>query len=914
IFDLTTYCWYEIFKQIKLNCETSDSLKDRYNLVKYLDLINFAISLECIKKAFKQWNSQLYEELDIENTFLNTSPQINIDLSSRYETVQRVSEKDKDIFWKSFLSAIEENEKLFSIDLTYEPKQFHADHFDRFAALVKALKDKKTLKHLSVQMQGYTFETLPELGNLRSLYLDVRMATDDLIELCRSNPKLHYLKFKSTELYGRLSDIVPYCNNLEQLTFTLKPEVDAKEYVPLAKLPRLRKLRLNGHQQEGTLVDLFKGLKLNNLKKILIPDILLSKEETQALAEVNSLTMIKGAFEDIPSIANLSKLPRLQYLSVRTQTEQSGLIEPLIPLITRTCVEIMSDSFRFLMLFTEDDGVLRLKFDLPKGLEEDASTRNREDLISQLIVSLCQRLDISQLILLGDFHCTLGHIMFGCLASKQPQILQKLIFWRKNPLSLEEVNTLAAIRSLTVIFCMFKQLDSIFAIKIQQLNGLTEKAKRVHKIKTEMMEIRFIHDNNGKMTITFDFPGIEIDHRIFAPLTKLHNFRRVEIKGNLTDGSLGILFNSLDSHNFQELQVPIVDPEELRALSQIKSLKVLSCGLYCSQNIEHLAEMKQLESLTITVHPKGSLKTLFQLLASKEDQVLRNLSIENIVLTSEEIFQVSRIKSLERVSLGPQFAERNPWIMKKFLRCRSCQKCLTSPGDSMDQPHNKQIATGCSQNLNEMELVASNYSDYFKGYSSRSASNWELLANLPNLKELCLYTSFKVNCLQDLLRKLTQKLCKFSLILNPERIDDNEESLYKTIEQIGFLQNLTHLYLENPEGYVLSDLLDLVQSSSILRCLELNKTYIDYVESLKVGRIKNLEKLLLGFSNEDSFQVLTKLSELKDLHVNSPHEKIVNKIMPILRSCKKLKNIFLTQDLSQEFIDSLLETLKSVRD
>ncbi|KAH8351707.1 hypothetical protein KR059_012931, partial [Drosophila kikkawai] len=914
IFDLTLYCWFEIFKHIKLSCETTDSLKGRYNLVKYLDLINFAITLECITEAFKEWSPQLYEELDIENTFLNSSPWITIDFSSRHEALQKISEKDKDLFWKSFFSVIEENEKLQCVTLRYEPKKFYPDHFDRFAALVNALKDKKTLKYLDIKMQGYSFENFPKLSNLRDLCLNVRMNADDLIEFCKSNPKLRSLEFKSTELYGRLADIVPYCNSLEKLTFTPKPEVDAVEYAPLAKLPRLEKLSLIGHHQEGTLVNLFKGLKLKNLERILIPDILLSKEETQTLAEINSLTMIKSAFRNMPTILNLAKLPRLQYLSVKTQSGQSDLLEPLIPLITRTCVEIISDSFGFLMLFTEEDGVLRLKFDLPKDLEEDASTRERDALISRFIVYLCQRLDISQLILVGDFSIILGQTMFHTLASKKPQILQKLVFMRDSPPSVEEANALAAIRSLSLILCMFKHLESIMAIKIQQLNGLTEKAKRVDKIKTEQVEIRFIHDSNDKLTLTFDFPGIEIDHRIFAPLKKLHKLRRVEVKGNLRDGSLGTLFESLASQNLQKLQIPIVDPEELRALSQINSLKVLSCGLYCSRNIENLADLTQLETLTLTVHPKGSLKTLFELLASKEDHVLKSLNIQNIVLTAEEIYQVSRIKSLESVSMGQKFTKLNPWVTEKCLKRRSCQKCLASPEKPIDQPHDTKLETSCSQNINEAELVVAKYSDVFQGYSSKSANNWELLADLPHLKELSLNTSFKVECLQNLLKKLShQKLSKFSLTLYPERLED-EESLYQTIEQIGFLQNLTDLYLENSEGYVLSDLLDLLQSSLLLRSLMLNRTYIDHEETLKVGRMKNLEKLLVGFSNEDSFQVLTKLTELRHLHINSPHENIVNKIMPILRTCKKLKNIFLTQNLSQQFIDSLLETLKSVRE
>ncbi|KAI8041754.1 hypothetical protein M5D96_006023 [Drosophila gunungcola] len=243
IYNLNSYCFNEIFRQIERNCASSDS-KD--NLLKYTDLIHFAISCERFTKAFKEWSPDLYKKLCIENTFLNRSRWIEIDFSNLHDHMEGLSMKEKKIFWTDYLSNIRENEQLESLNLIYEPTRYYREHFDRFEEFIRCLKNKNKLRELNVKLKGYSFETLPEISHLESLQLDVHIKANTLRKFCELNPNLRRLKLGNNEVYGRLTDIVEHCSQLEYLSFVMKQGVDAVEYERLANLSNLHELTLLG--------------------------------------------------------------------------------------------------------------------------------------------------------------------------------------------------------------------------------------------------------------------------------------------------------------------------------------------------------------------------------------------------------------------------------------------------------------------------------------------------------------------------------------------------------------------------------------------------------------------------------------------------------------------------------------------
>ncbi|KRF98358.1 uncharacterized protein Dwil_GK28093 [Drosophila willistoni] len=116
---------------------------------------------------------------------------------------------------------------------------------------------------LTFEWIRYALQNLSYIRDLSILDLNMRMSAEELVECCKSNPNLTSLYIRNTEFYGRLSDITLDGNilyNLVYLQFHMKPGIDAVEYAPLAKLPKLKELIICGEHEIGTLRHLFLGL------------------------------------------------------------------------------------------------------------------------------------------------------------------------------------------------------------------------------------------------------------------------------------------------------------------------------------------------------------------------------------------------------------------------------------------------------------------------------------------------------------------------------------------------------------------------------------------------------------------------------------------------------------------------------
>ncbi|KRK01788.1 uncharacterized protein LOC26536221 [Drosophila yakuba] len=905
VFKLNVFCLFEIFKQIKMNCETSKSLQNRHKLVQYSDLINFVICHEVFTKAFEEWSHSLYKFLEIDYAFLNTSNLLKIDFAQIYETLKKVSKTDRELFWKFCANAIEENELLSSVTLIYHPTRFYPDHLDSFEAVVNSLKNKKSLRTLIVDVSGYSLPYVPCITTLTKLELNVRMEIEDLLQFCQSNPNLRFLNFHHTELQGRLSDILPYCNKLNTLALTMKPDIDASEYADVAKLTQLRQLRLKGVHQEGTLLELLMGLKLKRLITISIPNSFLTKEESLAVSEISSLTSVMGSFKRTSSITDMARLKNLTLLSVKTQPNQLDAMEFLVPFLSKSRIALISDSCKLLITHFEKGGILRIVF---RNEGQEFAEVN-----ASLIAPLCQLPNIRQLIVYPNVGSTVWQTLLSGFARQKPQLLSHILFRQKTPISCEEADSLANIRSLRTINCDFCHMDQIIRVKLQQLVGIPSTTSRVDRIKTELCEVHLIHDNND-VALILDFISRNIKADIFAPLFNIKNMRKLTVIGSLNTNFLSALLRNLvlSKHVIlEEFEISVVDPEELRFLTQISSLKILKCGFFCSRNLEILGELEHLESLTINVHPKGSLTSLFQILGHRN--VLKSLVFYRRELTSEEVSAVLSIKSLEKLQLGRQRPKNKFQYFKDVLNYRSCRKCrLSHIKFSSDIEHDIHVKR--DSGVSEADIVSRTY---FYPDLSLIPKNLKLLANLPHLKELHIHVLFISYCIENLINALVnpshQKLRKLSLTLCPYKVQDFTK-LMMAIASIALLTNLNELYIENPEGFPLHRLLDLIKTSVQLKSLTLKQTLIDYEASLPIGKMIRLEKLIVGFSSDASIEVLAQLSNLEDLELSSIHNNIENSLRPIFKSCSKLKSLLLPNDLSSEFIEALLVNIKLERD
>ncbi|KRK01791.1 uncharacterized protein Dyak_GE27931, isoform A [Drosophila yakuba] len=188
-----------------------------------------------------------------------------------------------------------------------------------FEKTMKIFSEKKSLSNVTLQMLNYSSEHLEQFRNLKSLSLFMPMRANELIECVKSNPKLTNLEFTSPYIYGRLADIAPYCENLEALTFHMKPETDASEYTPLAKLPKLKILDIFGYPREGSLNALFRSMALNEtvLQQFSIRQAMLGTADVEELSKVHAYRLncelMPSRLRDTPAVLQLPNISAINF-------------------------------------------------------------------------------------------------------------------------------------------------------------------------------------------------------------------------------------------------------------------------------------------------------------------------------------------------------------------------------------------------------------------------------------------------------------------------------------------------------------------------------------------------------------------------------------------------------------------------
>ncbi|KAH8257357.1 hypothetical protein KR038_007664, partial [Drosophila bunnanda] len=917
ILSLNSFCLYNIFRRIKINCENIPCAEDA--LGKYLDLMNFAISCKTLTKVFSEWDPELYEQLRLTLAldFLNRAPLINVNLSNLYKYTHNQSKSEQKLFWSAYLNAITENNELEAVKVIYKPAEYYPEHLDRFEALLNVLKDKSTLRELHIILKGYSFENV-KIEGLETLHLDARMNVNDLILLCQRNPNLRRLKLTSAELYGRLSDIVPYCNHLEYLTISMKDGQDAAQYAPLAQLPRLRYLTLLGEPEEGSLLKLFRGLRETLIQHISIPNIYVTFEEQYALSEISSLTSIKYCPRDISEDLRLAYVPtkfRKTYRLFRPQKKCNQMDFETVKYRIRASI----NTRRIDSLEIANNVNLLLKG--KNALEWYGLLHSSQFYVEGWIT-------IDDLGLLPETY------------SKTPYFeVSKLELSKDMPITQKEIDTLAAYPCITCIRCHLHQLEQMIAVKLQHLNGFDACTRRVDRIRTEQCEVRVVNINHPDWTLVLDFfeKDVSINVRIFTPLINLRNLKSLVIaKSSVSLGELYKNFASMKTHVLEYLRVGFLGPDEVAEVAKIRSLKELECGFFCSRFIDHLATMNQLELLTITVHPQGRLRALFKALASRQDPTLRCLTVERTSLTFEEVDELARINSLVILELG--LRDEQDWQHSpshkpgsQYQYIRYCHKCKLPPMGSEHIQH--LIHTKALPFVPDEARFDTQVKFLTELYATSTPLNLNLLAKLPLLRYLSIFFEYSHPVVENLVRTLAviapQRMRKitfgsqdFKLISQFEELQYLDTYLYhfKDIDSFGLLSNLKELCLNNPQGIDMYPILTNLKELPYFESLIVNGKDLDNYEMVAVVSIKTLTRLSIGIASNEGLKYLILAKGLEMLEVTSTHyaqENDLDYINLICMKCTKLKIFSLYRYygyITKNRVGKLVETLKSVRD
>ncbi|XP_037729660.1 uncharacterized protein LOC119560341 [Drosophila subpulchrella] len=684
----------------------------------------------------------------------------------------------------------------------------------------------------------------------------------------------------------------------------MKTDVDATEYATLASLPKLQKLRLRGNHRAGTLVKCFEGLEGSVLKYLEVLETFLSKQETQAISKIKTLSRISSGFSDEKSIANLAKSRNLESVDIYVRPGQIILMDHLINLFKKSAVNIIGCNFYIAL--TEELGRLKVSLNDKDNFEPYRHTKtpynkDDDDDMSNHITRVAQLPNIYKFYLSGTFKGSILKAVFEGLASREPQLLKKIDISRCFSFSPEHANILASIPSLTNIVCKASNFKDTVALKVQQLNAIKEITSRVDRNETELCNIFIIHKNSAvKLILDFTdklirFPIIDLKYcaRFFEPLASLNNLKTLLIKGHIGDLPLINLIKLIE--NLEELHIKVVSPEDLTELVRVHSLKVLECGFCSSRNIEYLVELNYLETLTITDHPEGSLTTLFKALASKEDQVLLSLSIHKS-LTSEEIFELAELQTLERLQLGK-------------LADKSWQQ-PTSSNNTSPKVHSKS-----SEQINNTPF------------------NFELLANLSNIRELSIHINYASQAVYKLLRTIISRFPQrmrllslpfqqISLVSQFKELKFLECSVYhvEDLRSLSPLRNLVELQIHNTEENITWALLKELHDLRSLQNLLLDDTHLEFLDVVEVTKINWLTTLRLGLADKRFVPMLAQLKNLEDLEITSTHYagRDESHFVPyFLESCRKLKSIYLHRYynlFTKDYVKGILNSIKLYRD
>ncbi|XP_023031465.1 uncharacterized protein LOC111518551 [Drosophila willistoni] len=329
---LDNYSLFEIFEQIKSNCERENP--NSANVIKYADLYQFITTFDWICRQFFYWNEDLYNTLAIAQY---KPPNSTINLGEIYCKLQRLTQVQQEEFFKLSINDIVENSQIMEVSIIYTTDTYNTNHLEFFEQIMNLLSKKRYLKYLEIDMKEYTLPNLPQFYNLKKLTLNVKINAEELIEYCISNPNLECLTIKNNEMYGRLADIAldgKCLQNLNTLNFLMKPDIDAAEYAPLAGLPKLQELTIRGKHKAESLTHLFSRLAEKSLLRSLsIEDADLSDAEIKLISLIHSLSNVECGVIEPESIGHLKQLNKLYSIRITSKYNIPNILSEIWKLL-----------------------------------------------------------------------------------------------------------------------------------------------------------------------------------------------------------------------------------------------------------------------------------------------------------------------------------------------------------------------------------------------------------------------------------------------------------------------------------------------------------------------------------------------------------------------------------------------------
>ncbi|XP_022220866.2 uncharacterized protein LOC111073048 isoform X2 [Drosophila obscura] len=344
---------------------------------------------------------------------------------------------------------------------------------------------------------------------------------------------------------------------------------------------------------------------------------------------------------------------------------------------------------------------------------------------------------------------------------------------------------------------------------------------------------------------------------------------------------------------------------ETAAIAKIASLKRLTCGFYDESNAELLAELPELEELTIMSaqsysypQPLQRLQGLLAALASKEPQTLQKLCLERRInaVEAKELARLRSLRTLEcdffnhlDIQLLSQLTELEYLNLNSVKELDNILPGVLAVTDSCTKL--TRIEIGCALKLSPR-------------------ANLESGEILVKILEAC----------QD----------KIDLLIGKGRISFNRKTnkLYLdmdffghkrlAIESLARLESVTHMDLEKRSGGSLRELLAALamRYNSNLQSLNIPHQCLDFGDTMELARIPSLNNFR-GRIHEESLRHLLHLSNFQVLKVLRHNSRFIPYEITFDQSTGKLTvsplNVYLGDDLSNGIELNPLAGLQNLR-
>ncbi|XP_070139421.1 uncharacterized protein [Drosophila kikkawai] len=634
LLDLDDYCLLEIMKYIIADCELREEPPDHPS--KYENIQNFAKAYEYIEGLLKTYFKSIYYRREL--TLVTKLRYLSIDFAQLQSVIEK--KKEGDAYWKLYTNAILDNKAIQKIQLRYDPASGYPDFPKHFQMMKCALANKERLSMVKLALNGYSLNDLPIWGHVTELYLDVSMSAEALASACQSHPELCKLEFMSSEIQGRLSEIVPHCRNLQYLKFVPKPGVDGAEYAQLAELPKLREITIHGAYKNGSLLTMFKAIQKwqrSATFSINFSDELPSWSKV-TIPRMNSLKKLEASSKKFP--------PRIELSATYDFSEISKDTSPLEQSVAE--ITLMATSLEM-----DLQGRLVTLWEWPTS-----------DIDISAFASLLKLFHINGMQIQAKEPGQVHNPVFSSKAKLFASLISDELFGLKSIQSvqgqLDKLDTLelVKIKSLKLLKCSLSDWESLELLsELTNLTTLSIDVKKEFETTYSKALCKLLNTCQVSGIITCKSWRIEFlkNKRLSGKVNGVRTLTCFAWKSKFLN-ELFEVFAHRDFITIEEVRLERTDFKHIVKITKVQSIKKLDIYLKDTNGIEQLSKMNQIEELTIMHNAKGTLVKLFDQLAMKESPSLQSLQFRSNTLSPEELFKVSKIKSLKKLELvGPFF-------------------------------------------------------------------------------------------------------------------------------------------------------------------------------------------------------------------------------------------------------------------